>query len=103
MTRDEVPCVLLLLAQVYRRTLVKMSEKQVGLCYHFWFSENWELFTVTRVAAQRDYFFPYYKIPAGTSEKSSHALMGTDCQWIAFASTSPAQQVSQLPGVFGPT
>lgn len=40
MTWDEVPCVLLLLAQVYRRTLVKTSEKQVRLCYHFWFSEN---------------------------------------------------------------
>lgn len=103
MTPDEAPHVLLVLAQAYRCTLVKVSEKQVRLCYHSWFSENKELFTVIRIAAQRGFFFPYYKIPGGTSEKSSHALTGTDCQWLAFASTSPAQQVSQLPGVFGPT
>lgn len=46
--------------------------------------------------------FPYCKIPAGTSEKPTHALAGTDCQWIALANISSAQQISLLPDVFRP-
>lgn len=46
--------------------------------------------------------FPYCKIPAGTSEKPSHGLTGTDCQCIALASTISAQQISLLPDVFSP-
>lgn len=105
MTQDEVPCVLLLLAELHRCTLVRMSENQANLPYHFCFSENWVIGSclLSSELLPKGDIFPFYRIPAGTSEKSSHALTGTDCQGTALASTSPAQQVSQLPAVFVPT
>lgn len=104
MTQDEVPCALLWLAELYRCTLARMSEKQVKLPYHFWFSENRVIGSclLSSELLPRGDTFPFYRIPAGTSEKSSHALTGTDCQGTALASTSPAQQVSQFPGVLVP-
>lgn len=46
--------------------------------------------------------FPYCRIPAGTTEKPSYVLIETDCQCIALASISSAQQISLLPDVFRP-